>query len=98
LGFVRSYLKPWTIEFDLMKETVALIKVWAIFPGLPRAFWSREAIGAIGNKLGSFVRPEPNWASKKDSRWAWIQVEVDVTEGLVKSIDIVFEDKHGTIR
>jgi hypothetical protein len=48
---------------------------------------------AIGNKLGSFVRLEPNWASRKDHRWAWIQVEVDLREGLVGSIDLVFAEK-----
>jgi hypothetical protein len=60
------------------------------FSGLPLAFWSREALEAIGNKLGSFVKLEPNWDSKKDHRWAWILVEVDVREGLVGNIDLVY--------
>jgi hypothetical protein len=53
-------------------------------------FWSREVLEAIGNKLGSFVKLEPNWDSKKDRRWAWIMVEVDVREGLVGNIDLVY--------
>jgi hypothetical protein len=53
-------------------------------------FWSREALEAIGNKLGSFVKLEPNWDSKKDRRWAWVLIEVDVREGLVGNIDLVY--------
>jgi hypothetical protein len=48
---------------------------------------------AIGNKIGSFIGLEPNWASKKDRRWAWIQVEVDVGEGLFGNVDIIFGDR-----
>lgn len=33
---------------------------------------------------------EPNWASKKDRQCAWVQVEVNVREGLVGSVKIVY--------
>jgi hypothetical protein len=45
---------------------MVVMKVWVILPSFPLAFWSREAMEAIGNKLGSFVKLEPNWDSKKD--------------------------------
>jgi hypothetical protein len=83
-------LKPWTVDFDPLKESTTVMKVWEILPGLPLTFWSREALEAIGNKIGSFVKLEPNWDSKKDHRWAWILVEVDVREGLVGTIDLVY--------
>jgi hypothetical protein len=66
-------LKPWTVDFDPECEPVSQMKVWAIFPGLPLDFWTREALEVIGDKIGSFVGLEPNLASKKDRRWAWIQ-------------------------
>jgi hypothetical protein len=68
------------------------MKVWDILPGLPLAFWTRETLEAIGDKLGSFVGLEPNWASKKDRRWAWIQVEVNVRDGLIGNLDLVLGD------
>jgi hypothetical protein len=36
---------------------------------------------------------EPNWSSKKEKIWAWIQIEVDVCGGLVGSFEIILEDK-----
>jgi hypothetical protein len=42
------------------------------------AFWTREALEVIGNKISSFAGLEPNWASKKDKQWAWISVEVNI--------------------
>jgi hypothetical protein len=86
------FLKPWSVDFDPARESVSVMKVWAILPGLPLAFWTREALETIGNKLGAFVGLEPNWATKNDRRWAWIQVEVNVREGLVGSLDIVYGD------
>jgi hypothetical protein len=53
-------------------------------------FWTKEALEAIGNKLGVFVGLEPNWESKADCRWDWIQIEVDVRKGLVGNMDFVF--------
>jgi hypothetical protein len=40
------------MDFDLVKEPISILWVWAIFPGLPLAFWTLDALRAIGNKLG----------------------------------------------
>jgi len=66
------------------------MRIWAILPGLPLLFWSREALESIGNKIGTIFGLDPNWASKKDRQWAWLQVEVNVREGLVGSVEIVY--------
>jgi hypothetical protein len=42
--------------------------------------------------LGNFLGLEPNWANKQDDIWDWILVEMDVCEGLVGNIDIMFEN------
>jgi hypothetical protein len=31
-------LKPWTVDFDPLKESTMVMKVWEILPGLPLAF------------------------------------------------------------
>jgi hypothetical protein len=80
------------VDFDPARESVSVLKVWEIFLGLPLAFWTREALETIGNKLGNFVGLEPNWATKLDRHWAWIQIEVNAWEGLVGSLDIVYGD------
>jgi len=78
------------VDFDPVREPVDLMRVWAILPGLLLLFWSREALESIDNKIGTVVGIEPNWASKKDSQCAWVQVEVNVREGLVGSVEIVY--------
>jgi hypothetical protein len=67
-GPLRLFLKAQTLDFDTVKEPMTHMKVWAIFPGLPLAFWTREVVEVIGNKTGTFAGLEPNWATKKDRR------------------------------
>jgi hypothetical protein len=86
-------VKEWTVNFDPSRELVARNKVWEILPSLPLVFWTKEALETIDNNIGVFIRLEPNWFSKPDRRWAWIQVEVDTSEGLVGNVDIVMGSK-----
>jgi hypothetical protein len=60
-------LKMWTPNFDLTCEPVVLRKIWAIMPSLPLAFWTRNALEEIGNKLGVLIDLELSWDSKLDS-------------------------------
>jgi hypothetical protein len=75
--------KEWTVNFDPSQELVARNKVWSILPNLPLVFWTKESLETIGNNIGVFIRLEPNWFSKLDRRWAWIQVEVETSEDSV---------------
>jgi len=68
------------------------MKVWNIFPSLPMGFWTKEALKVTANNIGTFASLEPNWASKKYHCWDWVRVEVNVREGLVRSIDLVMGD------
>jgi hypothetical protein len=86
-------LKPWSVDFDPLKESMSVMEVWAILRSFPLDFWSREALESIGNWLGSFIKLEQNWVTKKDRRWAWILVVVDVKDRLVGRIDIVYAEK-----
>jgi hypothetical protein len=82
-------LEPWTIEFDPEHEPVSQINVLEILLGLPLELCTRATMGEIGDKLGSFVGLEPNWTSKKDRHWAWIQVEVNVRDGIIGNLYLV---------
>jgi len=89
-GLTLRNLNP---GFDSGKEPRSFMKVWTIFPGLPLVFWTSHALEAIDNKLGVFSILEPNWEWKEDKRWAWLQVEVDMHDGLVRNVDLVFDNK-----
>jgi len=54
------------VDFDPSRVLVAVIKVWAIFPGIPLVFWNLESLKAIGYKLDFFARMELDWDSKID--------------------------------
>jgi hypothetical protein len=82
-------LKEWMVDFDPMREPVNIKKVWAILPSFPLSLWSKEDLEAIGNKIGVFIKLEPNRFSKYDYIWASVQVEVDIREGLVGFVDLV---------
>lgn len=53
-------------------------------PGLPLEFWQEEMLKSIGNKIGAFAGLEQNWEKKTDRRWAWVQVEKDLKQGLLE--------------
>jgi len=38
------FLKPWTMDFDPARESMLILKVWAIFTDLPLALWTWEAL------------------------------------------------------
>jgi hypothetical protein len=78
------------VDFNHTREPGAVLKVWAILPRLPLVFWSSKDLEAIGKKLGVFSSLKPNWEVKADRRWAWIQVEVDLRDGLVINVDLVY--------
>jgi hypothetical protein len=94
-GLAGPILKKWTVDFYPMKEPVSMMRFWDILSGLPLDFWTRYALKEIGKKLGVFIGLEPNWASKNDRRWDWIQIEVDVRGGLIGSIDNIRKQRVG---
>jgi hypothetical protein len=38
-GPSNLFLKPWSVNFDLEREIISVMKVWVIFQGLPLVFW-----------------------------------------------------------
>jgi hypothetical protein len=67
------------------------MRLWALLPSLPLGFYTKEALVEICNKLGVFVGKKPNWESKVDQRWVYIQIEWDVCDVLLENMDLVFE-------
>jgi hypothetical protein len=83
-GPSRLILQKWYVNFNPRHEPCNLQKVWVIMPGLPLEFWQEEMLKSIGNKIGAFAGLEQNWEKKTDRRWAWVQVEKDLKQGLLE--------------
>jgi hypothetical protein len=66
------------------------MRVWAILPSLPLGFWTKEALEAIVTSWVSLLVLSQTRESKVDRKCTWIQIEVDVHEGLVGNLDLVF--------
>jgi len=47
-------------------------------------------VDSIGNKIGRFLGCEPEWETKMDRRYGWLQIEVDLRDGLIDKIELVF--------
>jgi hypothetical protein len=54
---------------------------------VPLLFSNEAILASIGNQIGKFVGSDPSWESKYDRRWAWIQIEVDIRNGLLDEIN-----------
>jgi hypothetical protein len=40
--------------------------------------------------LGKYIGCDPIWEMKTNYRWAWVQIEVDLKDGLVDKIELVW--------
>ena len=65
-------------------------KYWATLPNLHLVFWNESSMKAIGNKLGRFNDLEEGWELKEDMHWVWVHVEVDLWEGLVGKLNLIY--------
>jgi hypothetical protein len=74
------------VDFDLARAPKAMEKVWAILPGLPLVFWSKDSLEYLGNKIGKFLALNLVWESKVDRRWAWVQVEVNLRDSFLGEV------------
>lgn len=76
--------------FDLSKEPNYVQKVWVLLPGLPWELWHSQILMNVGNLIGQFISFEDGWEEKSDRRMACILVELDLQEGLLAELDIVW--------
>jgi hypothetical protein len=83
-------LKEWAISFDLTCDALTLSKLWAIMSNIPLVFWQEEALISIRNNKGKFISCELGWEMNIDRKWAWVQIEVGMREGLLDEIELVW--------
>jgi hypothetical protein len=53
-------------------------------------FEKKKVFEFIGNKIGNFAGLEEWWEHKTDKRWAWILMEVDLRDGSLEEMELVY--------
>jgi hypothetical protein len=91
-GPSKPVLRHWNVDFDPYHATISIMKIWVILSGLPFVFCNKSSLEAIGGKLGRFMVLESQWKSKYDRQWAWILLEVDIIEGLIGEVELIFRE------
>jgi hypothetical protein len=89
-GISGLILKEWAISFNPTRKSQTSTKNWAILPNLPLVFWNETVLISIGNQIGKFLSCETGWAKKVERHWAQVQIEVDLKEGLMDEIELVW--------
>jgi hypothetical protein len=69
--------------------------VWAIHLGLLLVFWNEPTLMTIDNKLGNFYGLKNYWESKANRRWAWVQIEFNLWDGLIEELELVCKEIYG---
>jgi len=67
-------------------------KIWATLPNLPLVFWNELVFKSIGNKIRSFFSSEPRREMKANRCWVWVQISVDLKEGMTNEIELEWGD------
>jgi len=62
--------------------------VWVLLPGLPLNLWNISALTAIDNLLGRFLKVDEAGLKGTDKRMVKVIVEIDVTAGLMDSLEV----------
>lgn len=85
-------LKRWHDSFDPAKERLLFRHLWVLLPGFPLHFWTLDVCVGIGNRLGRFLFVDESIFSSADKRVARILVEIDISQGLLEELTIVWRE------
>jgi len=81
-------LKRRRISFDPSEDYFRLWHFLVLFPSLPLYLWNEKAFEPVGNTLGWFVSVNSNALVEPVKKVENVLVEIDIYEGLLKSIEI----------
>lgn len=70
--------------------------VWVRLHNLPLHFWHHQVLEGIGNTLGKFLKFDEDRLTRGIFTFAKICVKVDLIQGLLESITLIFNDTHWT--
>lgn len=80
------------LGFNLVNRVVSKRHLWVLLPGLPLQLWSEEILELIANQLGKFMSVEKVSMCGEDRKMARVLVDLDISEGMPDSFQILWED------
>jgi len=72
------------------------MSIWVRLHNLPLHFWHHSVLIAIGNVLGKFLKIDDDRLTRGIFTFSRICVEVDLSEGLLESINLNFNNTQWT--
>jgi hypothetical protein len=70
---------------------VALI--WVRILGMPMEFWTKKIFSELGNFLGTFLDVDMSFLESGEMAVARILVSLDIQEGLIEELELIFGEK-----
>ncbi|KAF3616699.1 hypothetical protein FXO37_34987 [Capsicum annuum] len=85
----------WAKDFRFKDEMLRFMPLWVVLPGLPIYYWVEENLNRIASYIGKPICADRLTAEVERILYAWMLIEVDITQELLEEIYI---EKHdGTI-
>lgn len=82
------FLKPWHPSFDPSIEYFDHVPLWVRLPNLCLQYWFDFGYELLRNSLVKFLMVDERSLNVLHSTYAWILVEIDITENIPKEIFI----------
>lgn len=92
----KTFFKPqkWTSLFDTETDELDTTPIWVRLPGLPLEFWNPRSLRDIGNRLGTFIKPDLSFLQTDIRKVARIQILFEDTASLPKTLNFILKNKH----
>ncbi|OIT35019.1 hypothetical protein A4A49_03017 [Nicotiana attenuata] len=85
-------LKDWTPDFNIRNESLRLVPIWVIVPGLPIQFWAEENLGRLVSYIEQPLCTDKLTAHYDRVSYARVLIEVDVTQPLPDVLPVIMAD------
>ncbi|KAM3287499.1 hypothetical protein P3S67_020929 [Capsicum chacoense] len=82
-------VQPWVIDFEFNQNCITTIALWITLPGLHVGYWSGDALSKIASEIGRPLHTDHYTISMERISYARVCVEVDATQPLIESVEIV---------
>lgn len=91
-GSAGLFITPWFPYFDANIMVVLKMPIWVRLHNLPLHFWHLKVLIVIGNTLGKILKTDGDKLTKGIFTFSIICVEVDLSQGLLESITLNFNN------
>ncbi|XP_019239612.1 PREDICTED: uncharacterized protein LOC109219599 [Nicotiana attenuata] len=75
-------LKEWNPDFSIKNDSIRVVPIWVMFPGLPVQLWAKENLGRLACYIGKPLCTDTLTAHVDRISYARVLIEVDITQPL----------------